>query len=416
MCDYEIRYFDYKENKRKECKCKHPSLRSDDRKGNKYCIFHSEGEVKKGFYQGFKKLYLDGDHNFAGFIFPRDFSFRKLWKDTGPLKFYNAVFAQVLFLCAVDFGDAEFTGEGATDFFKARFFGKGLNNFNSARFSSECGTDFSWAQFSDVGRTSFVGVKFSGKGKVNFIGTLFSDKTEVSFRVVSFESPENVTFDRVNLSRCRFSSTDLENVNIKEVLWKNKEKGKRWRCGRLKVYDDIFQSGTIFNRKGEKNHYRVYQLYNQLLLNYERTNRHHEAGDFYAGQMDMRRRGNLDRKWFSIIILSLYKIIAEYGERPVRVLGWLFFTLFFFGLIYTLIGIEGSSIASNAGFLFKYLNGLEFSLDIMTLGKVAIFKTGYILKNSGSPWVSLLKLIHVVSGASLLTLFLLSVRRRFRKV
>lgn len=416
MCDYEISYFDYKENKRKECKCKHPSLRSEDRKGNKYCIFHSEGEVKKGFYQGFKKLYLEGDHNFAGFIFPMDFSFRKLWKDTGPLIFTDAVFTQALFLCAADFRDAEFSGEGGTDFFETKFFGEGLNNFNSARFSSECGTDFSWAQFSDVGRTSFVGAKFSGKGKVNFIGTLFSDETEISLRVVNFVSPENVTFDRVNLSRCRFSSTDLENVNIKEVLWKNKEKGRKWRLGRIKVYDDIFQSGMIFNRKGEKNHYRVYQLYNQLLLNYERTYRHHEAGDFFAGQMDMRRRGNLDRKIFSQVLLTLYKITSEYGERPVRVFGWLLFTLLFFGLIYTLIGIEGLSGASSIGSLSKYVKGLEFSLDIMTLGKVAIFKTGYILKNSDSPWVSLLKLIHVVSGASLLTLFLLSVRRRFRKV
>ena len=57
------------------------------------------------------------------------------------------------------------------------------------------------------------------------------------------------------------------------------------------------------NRKGEKDHYPVYLLYNQLIKNYENTNRHHEAGDFFAGKMDMRRRGNLDRKFFPWIML-----------------------------------------------------------------------------------------------------------------
>lgn len=443
MCDYETEYLDVKESKFVEYKCPHRALNKVYEDGKKYCIFHSKREDKdvEKFYKGFKLLYEDEEHNFTGFVFPRDFSFNRLSKETGDLKFINAVFAKSIFLCEADFSGAEFSGGDITNFRSVEFNGKGGIDFSETVFSCKSGVDFIFAKFKSNIGASFISSKFfckgkicfdfaefSEKGKVYFVGTFFPDETEVNFRDVIFENPENVTFDGVDLSKCRLIGTDLEKVNIKEVFWKNKRPGKRWRLGRIKVYDETFQSGTFYKRcKGNKKHYQVYQLYNQLLLNYERTYRHHEAGDFYAGQMDMRRRGKLDGKWFSRFILFLYKIVAEYGERPVRVFAWFLFILLLFGLIYTYIGFAAPLSATSGSTMGvtpfvsqlvspSLLKGLEFSLDIMTLGKVAIFKTGYILKNSDSPWVSLLKLIHVVSGASLLTLFLLSVRRRFRKV
>jgi hypothetical protein len=96
---------------------------------------------------------------------------------------------------------------------------------------------------------------------------------------------------------------------------------------------------------------------------------------------------------------------------------WLLFTLLLFGFFYARIGIEGPPIFTDGGYLNEYIKGLIVSLDIMTIGRVKeIFKTTYTLNCSENPLVILLKVFHVVSGASLLTLFLLSVRRRFRKV
>lgn len=459
MCDYEAEYsaIIFAEDKIAEYKCPHRSLKKVDKDGKSYCIFHSKIEDKdvEKFYKEFKELYNKGEHNFTGFVFPKDFSFKRLRDETEGLGFSNAIFTEALFICDAYFAGATFSSDNMTSFYGAKFVGdgnanfmdtdfsgKGLTNFRNVQFSNKGSVNFALTQFNSEGGTNFNGIQFynkrgtyfiqtlfsskggiyfkkadfSSEGEVIFKGKLFSEETEVDFRDVTFETPGNVTFDGVNLSKCRLIGTDLEHINIKEVFWKNKKKDSCWRWGRMKVYEETLQT-AIFKCGGERNHYEVYQLYNQLLLNYERTYRHHEAGDFYAGQMDMRRRGNLDRKIFSLIILTLYKGVSEYGERPVRVLGWLLFTLLAFGLIYAWIGIEGPPIFESFHYLNEYVKGLIVSLDIMTIGKVKeIFRTAYTLNSKDGLCASLAKLGHVISSASLLTLFLLSVRRRFRKV
>ena len=204
-CEYKSKYWE-------QYDCKLPALKEPDEDGKKRCIFHSTRANKNGdlFYQEFKKLYDFGDHFFLGFVFPKDFSFKRLRADTKEtLKFMKAFFDEAIFLCDVDLSYSKFIGEGNTSFFRAQFFGDNGTDFNNAEFSSVGGTsfrgakfytkdrikiDFSNTKFSGVGETSFVGAIFSGEGITDFSKSKFFCEGGIDFKGAKFSTKFLTTF------------------------------------------------------------------------------------------------------------------------------------------------------------------------------------------------------------------------------
>ncbi len=201
-CPYETEYWDPKYEEDIAYTCLHPPMKTPDEDGENRCIFHSKREDKdtENFYKEFKKLYESGDHNFTGFIFPEDFDFRRLKKETGSLKFVDAGFSEALFLCDVNLSVTEFLGEGDTNFKGAKFTGKGGTNFSWAKFSSEGGTDFSGAQFSGEGRTKFYMARFSGEGGTNFSWAQLSDEDGTDFGGAKFFGEGETNFSSAKFS------------------------------------------------------------------------------------------------------------------------------------------------------------------------------------------------------------------------
>ncbi len=135
----------------------------------------------------------------------------------------------------------------------------------------------------------------------------------------------------------------------------------------------------------ERNHYEVYNLYNQLIKNYENNNRYYEAGDFFVGMMEMRRRGDFEKRTIRALLYP-YKWISLYGERPWRAFGWLLGSVLLFGLLNLAVGMdpmetnstfstikrEGLSIKMliDSGFWKDYLQAIYTALQPITLGKV----------------------------------------------
>jgi len=288
MCDYKTRYLDYKERVLKEYRCPHRPVKELEEDGKKLCIFHGKKEDKdvEKFYKGFRKLYKEENHNFAGFVFPKGFDFGKLKEETGPLKFVDSVFTRAHFLCDVYLLKAQFSGEGGTD---------------------------------------FRGAQFSGEGEVLFYGKTFHNKNEADFSRITIGDKAKITFDGVDLNRARFLITDLRRINFIEVDWTAKKPDSSSYMGRLKVYDETFQERGVVTRnvyrlwylfklwlfilkweaeekeegsrwrivqrkiavkiidrwkinepeEKKRNHYEVYRLYNQLMKNYTDTNRYH---------------------------------------------------------------------------------------------------------------------------------------------
>jgi uncharacterized protein YjbI with pentapeptide repeats len=307
---------------------------------------------------------------------------------TGGVNFGGAKFTGV---GGANFSLAQFTGSGRDNFSEAQFSGPGEVNFSKTRFFGDVGVDFSCTRFTNDGGVDFSGAQFSGETKVNFVGRTFFDGTTTDFRDVGFDHPENVTLEQADLSRCRFAGTDLSKVNLTDVCWT----GRRYRgasfCGRLKVFDELFQEKGrvvgalewLFHRIGiweplrkllakaapkkdpdagrirscfvasyyrlltlvgaaaaprEKNHAQVYRLYDQLLENYKNARRPHEASDFAAGRMEMRRRERVEKPRIRLA-LWLYRLFSLYGERPLFPLVWLIVLFFFCGVVNLKFGI-----------------------------------------------------------------------------
>jgi hypothetical protein len=224
-------------------------------------------------------------------------------------------------------------------------------------------------------------------------------------------------------------------VDLGEIWWTNRKYGKSRPKKRNMVFDEKFQTGTVYQvlralkgtiKKGAElkestllkklrfikngtgdNHYNVYRLYNDLRLNYERTGRYHEAGDFFVGAMEMRRCGNFEKPLIRVL-LHFYRLFSFYGERPVRAFTWLFGLWFGFAFVYTWVGI--CRPIQDVGYIRDVLNGLMVSLDVLALGKIRPFYD--VIKG---PIVPVVKAIEMIFGALFLSLFLLAMNRKFRR-
>lgn len=317
--------------------------------------------------------------------------------------FYGAVFSgsasfsYAKFSKVANFMDAKFTREvafshatfsGSADFLNGKFSGearfngvwfKGCGLFNNATFSAS--VDFSHAGFSEGAR--FIDVDFGE------LGTL-------DFTFVGIHEPGVVEFvglrRRMDLSRAMFLHTDVRRMRFLNEEWAKRE-------GRNEVYDEeIVQS---HGKEGEANYAAVAELYRRLRRNYEANLRYPEAGDFYVGEMEMRRLDvkikNGVLRWLRQNVFSLtalYKHLSLYGESYRRAGAWILGSIVFFALLnlvypprcFSVIPKVAREVLVNSVFAFFQLRGVT------------------ALDNIERLW-----------GVLILTLFALALRRRFRR-
>jgi|GEM_PF-1452682 len=307
-------------------------------------------------------------------------------------------FSKANFSCdgGVNFSMAQFTSKAKNDFSGMVVEGAGQANFSKAQFLGDGAVFFKNPDFACRGGVSFSGSQFSGTGKTVFEGRIFWPGVWGEFTDILFEHPSRVTFERVDLGRCRFLRTNLQGVNFVDITWNGRSYGSAYAPGRMKLFDELFQhrgrfmrhlAGFIRNipiwngirralerfmpeysvddailtsplKRGlfrlrdrllvaaapkEDNHWGVYGLYNQMSRNYVDAHRYHDAGDFFAGSLEMRRREAGEKPW-SRVILRLYRLFCLYGERPFRALIWAAAVVAVFGFIFLRIGIAPKGV------------------------------------------------------------------------
>jgi uncharacterized protein YjbI with pentapeptide repeats len=391
-----------------------------------------------------------------------------LFSGTGVTSFRDAKFLSAQ---GTYFIGTRFSSDGGTSFERARFKTKTEISFRESQFSGNGGVYFDLATFLGDGYVTYHGTQFSNKKEILFVGTEFIGKgnnaridsqytgkeiTDLNRMIqysgnasafltnIKFNNPENVVFDAVDLSRVRFLWTDLRKINFKQVNWtsignKLRITTKLLGDDRFAVFDECFQRRC--SEEGEDFFYDVQQLYDQLRLNYEETGRYHEAGDFFVGAMEMRRRGTKEKKTIRIVMYP-YKLISLYGERPIRAFILLTLMPFLFTPLYLLSGLRLVQKAGVPGYSINYDNSilkvfwqfletmtyevlhftcldvgfindiaqtLLYSLSNLVLGKVY---TDLIPENG---FTVFLTFIENALGITLLSLFLLSVNRKFRR-
>jgi hypothetical protein len=248
---------------------------------------------------------------------------------------WHARFYDAKFLGDVEFGDAKFSEDaefndakfsGNVNFKRTTFFGPFL--LNDAIFSKNAG----------FVETRFLGGKdskhfafFDGssfEGFLEFTRTEFASLT--SFRGLRVAERGEVRFDgAINMANVSLRNTLLDRFNFVDVVW------GELADQRLSVLEHRYLGKELFGEIITAKH--VYQVYSRLRRNYERhAGRYSEAGDFFVGEMEMRRKALKVRGWggtFERFLLWLFSGLSQYGESIVRPILWAFFFIGLFTIL-----------------------------------------------------------------------------------
>jgi hypothetical protein len=200
----------------------------------------------------------------------------------------------------------------------------------------------------------------------------------------------------------------------------------------------------------ERNYRLIGELYHELKKNHDDRHDYWTAGDFHWGEMEMKRRHSPHRKkllrWLhqNLGLCAWYKYASEYGESYDRPLLWLVGILLLFMFLFPIPGLRPSDKSSTPeptsvklrpvterrvpelsytnfirhgsaepdGPRVTYWSLLGHSL-MSTIG-VASFQRD-LAYEPAYPWGRLLAILETLLTSTLLALFLLAVRRQFRR-
>lgn len=336
-------------------------------------------------------------------------------------------FGGTLFSSYINLTDTEF--KGSAYFRDTHFNDRAI--FANARFLKNVyfiGTKFQYAKFSAA----------------LFLGTcLFEHATVdglVDLSEVVTESAEKMVFRSMKLDRISFLKTDVTKFSFEGVSWsvlKERYLGffKLQRRGifdesRLKI--DATEDMTLAPKKYKRPFFRnrnprelsqlalLEVLYRQLKNNYERNGNYGEAGDFHIGEMETRRKQLTwrDKDFYPI---NLYRIFSYYGENWLLALSWLlllviglpsFLYMYLFGLEYS---------RDNALILYTFkpsLNILRWITDALAVIfyslKVSLLQRPQEIVPANTAGI-ILSGFQSIAGPALIALFLLALRRRFKR-
>lgn len=281
------------------------------------CICHSEEESKNiSLFQKELDKILEDDQaeqfDFTESIFPKkgwSFYNRTFDKDA---KFYRAKFSGEAYFNRVRFSGNAFFSEavflGEADFNFARFSGKA--NFFEVQFSGVA--DFGSTKFDNV-TTFFKSVAKSGAlmtfdGEQNNKNEMWgSGANFTGFRV---EKYAQITFRKVSMGGVQLLESNISRMKFIDVEW---PRTSLWH-NRRTVADEMIED--------EKDYALIAQIYQGLQENYANWYRYLEAGDFFVGEQEMRRKGR--GRWGQYFSLNnAYRILSFYGQSMLLPLFWL---------------------------------------------------------------------------------------------
>jgi uncharacterized protein YjbI with pentapeptide repeats len=187
-----------------------------------------------------------------------------------------------------------------------------------------------WAKMSNPCLTWFDGATVGPNGEVRFIQpTEYNQRNKVE---------RNLGIDHVS-----FRNAQVERFNFQNVEWSKLE-------GRRAIVEEALMGKPLFEYLTPQE---VQEVYARLRANLEKALRYAEAGDFFVGEMEMRRlqlKGG--RKLLPPLsnipawaVLNIYRLLALYGESLVWPVYWVILTIFLFGFVRMLIQpISGSQL------------------------------------------------------------------------
>lgn len=363
-------------------------------------------------------------------------------KFTKEAYFNDATFTQLaffplaMFAHEADFSNATFAADA--DFYQTTFESDAI--FQEATFSHDLYFHqtlfkelvvFSYATFFEV--VEFRETKFRGwdqdeKGRAKDL------IPGPNFSLAQFSKPEKVLFYKTYLGQALFHNCDVSKFVLSSVEWR-----QRKRTAKSKVLEedvDLDFTPALKGKKGGREFVLIAELYQQLKKNYDDKRDYWTAGEFHYGEMEMKRLASRSEKrpprWLhrNLGLVAWYKYASEYGESYVRPGISLAIVLAVFTFLFPLAGLDldGSGTRATtelsyrqfADFVNSYSSGkwagraAFFGHSLMTTLSVPGFQKE--LKYEPSyPWGRALALFELLLTSTLIALFLLAVRRQFRR-
>jgi hypothetical protein len=371
----------------------------------------------------------------------------------------DANFFQATFTQAAYFSGARFTRD--TDFTEATF--TQAADFSGATFAQDA--DFSGATFTqdaDFGEATFTKVADFSKAKflgpAEFRATTFRRDSSCDpgpiFSLAHFEKPGAVEFADAYLGQALFCRRDVSKVAFSNVGWRRRENGKWMLFEEIVSLDHRsaeFGLRPERDMPDERNYVVIAELYQQLKKNYDDRRDYWTAGDFHYGEMEMKRlaspRRNPVLRWLhrNLGLVAWYKYASDYGESYVKPFLRLLLILALFTLIYPACGLHrvGSEKASPSApvgqttslaasteeisyaSFFRFLSAYPdrrlrsatafFGQNLMTTVSVASLRRDFADYEPQSVSGRFAALIELLLTCTLVALFLLAVRRQFRR-
>lgn len=370
-------------------------------------------ETQFGQRANFEDAYFHEEGNFSEVEFQREAYFWGVRFDKDA-SFENANFHRM-----ANFGEAHFH-QGA-NFQRANF--EGYARFMDTRFSPVADTNFSLATIG--GQLLFKGVDFPGE---QVSGEAGGNLGRVLFRDMAIEQDGKVLLEGTNqsidLSRASFLGTDLSHLHFRDVRWCTSQENL-WGIPVLKVRRSVLFDHLDIEQRDDQSlehdvakptHHQLGELYRQVRVNLEASRQEVDAGEFYIGQMDMRRRDPQFHRFYRFFFLGIYRFIALYGESWQRPL--VLYTLFglIFAWVYVMAGFQGITgpihhdwSGGNIG--WDFVRGYGEALA-HALSPGGIFQPDLLFL---SWWAPLVRDVNSLLDFFLLGMILVALRRRFRR-
>ena len=425
------------------------------------CLMHSNdpgkqsGPLFEEFRLEFERVLEaagDGEAHFDRFVFPQlDFSrreFQAICRFDGAIFTRNANFFKAIFTKDTGFTGAIFTQYAyfwnaaftqAANFLRATFTLDA--NFSDAIFTLDA--NFFAAIF--IQAASFVDTTIHGTAdwrKCKFLNQaefrqtkfepLVEGRPSAAFALASFSKPGEIVFDNVDLSRVLFHNCDVSQVLFtSSVRWAKRE-GNRG----LAVFEETIpldqQYAKGLHRDGQRAYQAVAQIFQQLKKNYDSRLDYWTANEIHFGEMEMMRLAGPVRQWWhprlSFLALSLYKYASDYGNSYGKPLAWLLGVLLAAALLFPFpgVGLKGNA-ANSAIVTYSRVWNRQDSLtnNLWTEAKL-IGKSGITAIDTATfqrtpeyipvyPLGRILAIVETLLTSSLFALFLLAIRRQFRR-
>lgn len=385
--------------------------------------------------------------------------------------FYGATFEQ-----RADFYEITFTenaGLNGTTFLKEAIFSKGTFTkeagfghasfvqeaiFGEATFTREA--DFTWstfatnANFTDTNFLDWVG--FEGAvflESASFRGTHFRNqlamKLGLQFTNAKLEHPERIEFYQTDLSQALFYNTDVSKVDFTQVRW-------RERRNRFSLFEEVVpleDAGNLVplsNSPDERNYGLIAKTYQQLKRNYDGKGDYWTAGHFHYGEMEMLRLHSGFRlrplRWLAqnLSLTALYRYGSAYGESVKRPLAWLAAIVLMFALLFPLAGLAVNPNQGEmglTGWQVDYWNAGQFfqqhqsenpvprwvrwmtwdnaAVPLLVHSEMTALSVAGFQKelrySPAYPWGRALALLELLLTTTLGGLFLLAIRRQYKR-